>query len=141
MWFLQRNLKIHRKKSEIRQIEKTKGLISLCLADFVLQNIHEEKTAASLWKKLGDIYQGKSLVNKLFLRKKLYSLRMDGGSIAESNLNAFNMLIAQLNFVGDKIDDQDKCMLMLCSFPDSWDHLFMAIRLTTSTFKLEDVVG
>ena len=51
------------------------------------------------------------------------------------------MLIAQLNYVGDKIDDQDKCMLMLCSLPDSWDHLVMAIGSTTTTFKLEDVVG
>ena len=69
-------------------------MIRLYLADSVLLNVHEEKTAASLWKKLGDIYQGKSLVNKLFLRKKLYSLRMDeGGSVAD-HLNAFNMLIA-----------------------------------------------
>ena len=32
-------------------------------------------------------------------------------------------------------------MLMLCSLPDSWDHLVMAIRSITTTFKLKDVVG
>lgn len=35
---------------------KARGLIRLCLADSVLLNVHEEKTANLLWKKLGDIY-------------------------------------------------------------------------------------
>lgn len=73
---------------------KTRGLIRLSLADSILLNVHEEKTAHSLWKNLGDIYQGKSLVNKLFLRKKLYSLKMDGGTSMADHLNMFNMVIA-----------------------------------------------
>jgi NADH dehydrogenase FAD-containing subunit len=32
-------------------------------------------------------------------------------------------------------------MLLLCSLPDSWDHLVMAIGSTTSSFKIEDVVA
>ena len=75
---------------------KAKGLIRLCLADSVLLNVLDEKTAYSLWTRLGSVYQAKSLVNKLFLRKKLYSLRMkEGGSVTEL-LNAFNLLVAQL---------------------------------------------
>ena len=74
--------------------QKSKGLIRLFLADFVLLNVHEEKTTSSLWKRLGAIYQGKSLVNKLFLRKKLYSLKMKEGASVADHLNAFNMLIA-----------------------------------------------
>ena len=58
---------------------KAKGLIRLCLADSILINVHEEPTAKKLWKKLSEIYQAKSLVNKIFLRKKLYSLRMEEG--------------------------------------------------------------
>ena len=58
---------------------KSKGLIRLCLVDSILINVHEEPTTKKLWKKLSDIYQEKSLVNKIFLRKKLYSLRMEEG--------------------------------------------------------------
>ena len=36
--------------------QKAKGLIRLCLVDFFILNVHEEKTTDSLWKKLGDIY-------------------------------------------------------------------------------------
>lgn len=73
---------------------KARGLIRLSLVDSFLLNVHEENTTNSLWKKLGDIYQGKSLVNKIFLRKKLYSLKMDGGMAMVDQLNSFNMVIA-----------------------------------------------
>ena len=53
---------------------KAKGLIRLYLTDAVLLNVLDEKIAYSLWEGLGAVYQAKSLVNKLFLRKKLYSL-------------------------------------------------------------------
>ena len=73
---------------------KAKGLIRLCLADSVLLNVLYEKTAYSLWTRLGSVYQAKSFVNKLFLRKKLYSLRMEEGGSVTEHLNAFNLLIA-----------------------------------------------
>ena len=58
---------------------KAKGLIRLCIVDSILINVHEEPTIKKLWKKLSEIFQEKSLVNKIFLRKKLYSLRMEEG--------------------------------------------------------------
>ena len=73
---------------------KAKGLIRLCLTDAVLLNFLHEKTTYSLWERLGAMYQAKSLVNKLFLRKKLYSLRMEEGGSLMDHLNAFNLLAA-----------------------------------------------
>ena len=64
---------------------KEKSTIRLCVSDSVLLNVSGEATAKALWDKLGTLYQSKSLVNKLFLRKKLYNLRMkDGDSVTES---------------------------------------------------------
>lgn len=91
---------------------KSKGLIRIFLVDFVILNVHEEKITTSLWKKLGDIYQGKSLVNNLLLRNNLYSLRMEEGSSLDDHLNAFNIILSQLTFVGVNIDDEDCCILM-----------------------------
>lgn len=82
-------------------------MIRLCLEDSVLLNVHEEKTTHFLWNKLGYIYQGKYLVNKLFLRKNLYSLKMDEGTYVVDHLNVFNMMVAQLASVGFNIDDKD----------------------------------
>ena len=61
---------------------KAKSIIRLCLSNSILLNVSEEATTKDLWEKLGKLYQSKSLVNKLFLRKKMYNLRMrDGDSV------------------------------------------------------------
>ena len=64
---------------------KAKSTIRLCVSDSILLNVSREATMKNLWDKLGTLYQSKSLVNKLFLRKKLYNLRMkDGDSVTAS---------------------------------------------------------
>jgi hypothetical protein len=108
----------------------------------VLLNVSGESTTKELWEKLGNLYQSKSLVNKLFLRKKLYHLRMEDGDSVTEHLNAFNTLVSQLVSVNITIAEEDKCITLLCSFPDSWDNLVVAIGSTTqSALKYEDVVS
>ena len=80
-------------------------------------------------------------MNKLFRRKKLYSLKMEeGGSIIE-HLNVFNLLVVQLASSGVKIEEEDQCMTLLCSLLDSWDHLMMALGSTLVTFRMDEVVS
>jgi hypothetical protein len=121
---------------------RARSTIRLCLADSVLLNVSGESTTKELWDKLGNLYQSKSLVNKLFLRKKLYHLRMEDGDSMTEHLNAFNTLVSQLVSVNITIVEEDKCITLLCSFPDSWDNLVVEIGSTTqSTLKYEDVVS
>lgn len=48
-----------------------RSTIQLCLVDSVLLNVSKEDMAKKLSNKLGNLYQSKSMVNNLFLRKKL----------------------------------------------------------------------
>jgi hypothetical protein len=103
--------------------------------------VSEEATTKYFWEKLGKLYHSKSLVNKLFLRKNLYNLRMrDGDSVAE-HLNAFNIVVSQLVSIEIKILDEDKCISFFCSLPDSWDSLVVAIGSNTTSLKFEEVVS
>jgi hypothetical protein len=121
---------------------RARSIIRLCLADSILLNVSGESTAKELWDKLGNLYQSKSLVNKLFLRKKLYHLRMEDGDSVTEHLNAFNTLVSQLVYVTIMIAEEDKFITLLCSFPDSWDNMVVEIGSTTqSTLKYEDVVS
>jgi hypothetical protein len=107
----------------------------------MLLNVSGESTTKELWDKLGNLYQSKSLVKKLFLQKKLYHLRMEDGDYVTEYLNAFNTLVSQLVSVNIAIAE-DKCITLLCSLRDSWDNLVVAIGSTTqSTLKYEDVVA
>jgi hypothetical protein len=65
---------------------RARSTILLCLVDSMLLNFSGESTAKELWDKLGNLYQSKSLVNKLFLRKKLYHLRMEDGDSVTKHL-------------------------------------------------------
>ena len=95
----------------------------------------------NLWEKLGTLYQSKSLVNKLFLRKNLYNLRMKDGDSMTEHLNAFNTVVSQLSSVDIKISDEDKCISLFCSLLDSWDSLVIAIGSNKTTLNFEAIVS
>ena len=73
---------------------KEKSTIHLCISDLVLLNVSREAMTKNLWDKLWNLYQSKSLVNKLFLRKKLYNLRMKDGDSMTEHLKAFNIMVS-----------------------------------------------
>eukprot|EP00253_Pinus_taeda_P031108 PITA_31108 len=75
---------------------KAKNVIRLCVSNSVLLNVSREATVKALWDKLGTLYQSKSLVNKLFLRKKLYNLRMKDGDSVIEHLNAFSIVFDEI---------------------------------------------
>ena len=78
-------------------------MIRLCLSDSLLLNVSRESTTKDLWDKLGSLYQINSLVNKLFLQKKLYSLRMKDGNSMVEHLKAFNTMVIYVSFVDIKM--------------------------------------
>jgi hypothetical protein len=120
---------------------KERSTIWLCLSYSMLLNVSEETTTKALWDKLGNLYQLKSLVNKLFLRKRLYHISMEDGDSVTKHLNSFNTLVIELVYVDIKLTEEDKCIVLLCSFPDSQDNMVVAIGSTTkSTLAYEDVV-
>jgi hypothetical protein len=40
-----------------------------------------------------------------------------------------------------KIIKEEKCIILMCYFSDSWDSLFMAIESNLTTLTLEDMVA
>jgi hypothetical protein len=116
--------------------------IRMCLADEVLFNIAEETTTTGLWTKLESLYMTKNLSNIIFLKRQLYSLRMKEGTKIVDHLNVFNTLISQLTAMEVKFDDEDKAITLLCSFPESWDHMVTTVWFnTTDAIDYDIVVG
>ena len=99
-------------------------------------------SAVKILGKLGSLYQSKSLVNKLFLQKKLFHLRIDENDTVTELLNVYNTLVSQITSIGIKMVEEDKCITLLCSLPDSWDNLIVAIgSASQATLKYDEIVS
>ena len=71
-------------------------------------NISGEDSAIKLWGKLDSLYQSKPIVNKLFLQKKLFHLRIDESETMIEHLNVYNTLVIQITYVGIKMAEENK---------------------------------
>ncbi|KAK9042016.1 hypothetical protein V6N11_017099 [Hibiscus sabdariffa] len=104
--------------------------LHLALADEVLSSIEEKKTAKEIWDHLTKLYKAKSLHNKIFLKRKLYSLRMSESTSVTENLKTLNTLFSQLTSLSYKIEPQERAELLLQSLPNLYDQLI--INLTNN---------
>ena len=67
---------------------------------------------------------------------------MEDGDFMTNHLNVFNTMVIQLIFVDIKMEEEDKCITLLCSLPNSCDNLVVAIGSSTkSALKFEDIVA
>ena len=81
----------------------------------------------------------KSLSNKLFIKKQLYNLWMKKDMPILQHLNAFNRILSDLLNLKVKLEEEDKELLLLSSFPSNYDHLATIIMYGKKTLKLKDV--
>ena len=76
--------------------------------------------------------------------KHLFNMKMaEGGSIAD-HLNEFNIVSSQLSSVNVNFDEEIRALLILCSLPESWNGLVMAVSnsiFRSNTLKFDDVIG
>lgn len=88
-------------------LERAHSAIQLSLSDEVLCEVADETTAYGLWLKLESLYITKSLTNRLYLKQRLYTLRMSEGTPIKSHLDELNKIILDLKNIDVKIDDED----------------------------------
>jgi hypothetical protein len=82
--------------------------------------------------------------NKVFLMKRLFTMKMSEGGFVSDHLNEFNMVTNQLSSVKVDFDDEVGALLIMCSLPESWNGLVMVVSnfvYGSNTLKFDDVVG
>ncbi|KAL6133480.1 hypothetical protein ACLB2K_065715 [Fragaria x ananassa] len=119
--------------------EKAHSTILLCLADDIITEVAEEETAAGLWLKLKSLYMTKSLTNKLLLKRRLFSLRMEEGTTLRDHLDQLNTILLELRNVDVKVDDEDAALILLVSLPLSYENFVDSFIGRRDTVTLEEV--
>ena len=61
---------------------------------------------------------------------------MNEGTKISDNLNFFNTLMCQCASIGVKFKEEDKVVMLLCLFPEYWNHLVTSISFSM-TYSLE----
>lgn len=100
---------------------KAHSALILSSSDEVPREVFEESSALAIWETLNSIYMKKSLANRLYLKKKLYTLQMEEGKEIIKHLDEYNRIILDLHSVGVKIEEEDQAITLLSSLPKAYE--------------------
>ncbi|WOG92416.1 hypothetical protein DCAR_0311682 [Daucus carota subsp. sativus] len=119
--------------------EKAHLTILLCLVDDIITEIAEEDTPSGLWLMLESLFMTKSLTNKLLLKQRLFSLRMQDGMSLRDHLDQLNTILLELRNINVKVEDKDAALILLVSLPLSYENFMQSVFVGKDTISLEEV--
>ncbi|KAH9685121.1 Integrase catalytic domain-containing protein [Citrus sinensis] len=119
--------------------KKARSTIILSLGDSVIREVAKEKTVAGLWAKLEQLYMTKSLANRLYIKKKMFSLRMIEGASLDEHIDEFNKVCDELETIDEGLSDESKALLLISSLPKSYEHFVDALLYGRQSLSLEEV--
>ena len=93
--------------------EKAHSTMLLCLADEIITKVAEEETASGLWLKLESLYMTKSPTNKLLLKQRLFSLRMNEDTPLRDHLDQLNTILLELRNIDVEVEDEGATLILL----------------------------
>ncbi|KAH9687012.1 hypothetical protein KPL70_014605 [Citrus sinensis] len=119
--------------------KKARSTIILSLGDSVIREVAKEKTVADLWAKLEKIYMTKSLANRLYIKRRMFTLKMAEGSSLDDHIDEFNQVCDTLETIDEGLDDEGKAFLLVSYLPQSYSNLVDALMYGRSTLSLDEV--
>ncbi|GKA12388.1 retrovirus-related pol polyprotein from transposon TNT 1-94 [Tanacetum coccineum] len=121
--------------------KKAHSALLLFLDNKVLREVNKESSVVGVWLKLKTLYMTKSLANKLYLKKKLFTFYMNSGKKLSEHIDEFKKLIGDLANIDVDIDDEDQALMLLTSLPSSYDNFVETLLYGRESLTLEDVLS
>ena len=81
--------------------KKARSTIILSLGDSVIREVAKERSVAELWAKLDKLYMAKSLANRLYIKKRMFTLKMGKGSSLDDHIDEFNKVCDNLETIDE----------------------------------------
>ena len=119
--------------------DRALAIVVLSIEPSLLYLLGDPEDPAIVWQKLADQFQKKTWANKLELRRKLYSLRLKGGSSVQEHLKSMTEIFDALSVIGDPVSEEDRVVHLLASLPESYSVLVTALEANAEVPKMEHV--
>lgn len=113
---------------------KAIAFIRQWLDDSVFHHVSTMESACLLWKTLESLYERKTATDKAFLIWKLVNLKYKNSSSIAEHLNEVKNIVNQLTKI--TLDEELQALLLLNSFPDSWETLVVSLSNSASDGKI-----
>lgn len=117
---------------------EARASIMLCLDRDVAFLVDGEKTAATVWTKLESNFMTKTLTNRIYLKSRLYTCKMEEGSSIRQYINKFDRCISDLKDIDVEVGDEDQALLLLLSLPKSYENLVQTLMLVGDTLTMDE---
>lgn len=115
--------------------------IFLYLSDNVIRTIGETKTATELWTKLTSQYMTKTIPNKCYLLKQLFSFKMDPSVDLDENLNRFTKLTQDLANCDEKLSKDQLTVVLLNSISDRYRDIKIALEYGREDLTIDIIIN
>ncbi len=124
--------------------KETKVFALLCehLMDAQLTHIQYCDNVKSAWEAFCGVHEAKTISNKLFLRRRFFTIKMQERDDMFVHINMVKALTDQLHSIKVNITDEDVYMVLLMNLPPSFDNLVTSLEsMSTKDVDLQFIIA
>ena len=93
-----------------------------------------------VWDTLQKQFQKKSWANKLSLKRRLFTTKLEEGGSVQEHIKTLTEIFNELAVIGDPIEEEDRVVHLLASLPSSYDMLVTALEASENVPQMETVM-
>lgn len=109
------------RKRFIARRDRALAVIVLAVDPSLLYLIGDPEDRTAVWSKLNEQFQRKTWANKLYLRRKLFSMKLKEGGSVSDHIKAMTEVFEELAVIGDAVSEEDRVVHLLASLPESYN--------------------
>jgi len=122
---------------------KARTRLELAIGDTEMVHILGATTAAEIWDRLCEVKETKGRLGVLATRRALYRATITEGFDMLQHISNLRGYQAELALMGSPVSDEDFCMVIITSLPESWDTFtaaYFGSQNTGTTLKATEFI-
>ncbi|CAH0731382.1 unnamed protein product, partial [Brenthis ino] len=134
-----------RKKTDLKDADlkksdaKARNIIVQALSDKHLEYVKESRTAHEMIEHLRNVFERKSTISNLYLRRSLINLKCKTHDSVEEHFNKFDKIIREIELNGTKMTEKDKVCQLLISMEGAYPSIVTALETSNMELKIDFV--